>query len=225
MQTVGVYAATLVKLHNGMHDLTSFEAAKSKLNSHLDVFVYAHNYITVTAPPTTEEHIAWHTIVPFDVAYLLHDVPSIRQSSLASFIAEFESAAQVVLTLPISECTLENRYLYFLIANQDTIHDALEESMQLRHLALTAEFSSFSGLVRCLCTDAIAHGLAVTGFDCRVLALVCPLPRLLVVNTWLYRSTCWQCACSSPTSCSSLCPLQSRYELLALGFQLEYVCV
>ena len=139
--------ATLIKIHSGMHDLTTFDGAKSQLFAHLDTFIAAHDYVTVTAPPTTEEHMAWDTTVPFDVHFLLNGEVSERQSSLASFIAEFVSAVQVVLTLPVGDCSMENRYVYYVLANQNALHDALEKSMQLRHESLYNEFSSFSGLV------------------------------------------------------------------------------
>ena len=140
--------STLVKVHSNVHDLTTFDGAKGKLQAHLDLFIAAHDYITVTAPPTSDEQIAWHTTLPFDVSYLLNGEPTVRQSTLASFVAEFVSAAQVVLTLAVADCTLANRYVYYVLANQDTLHDALENSMELRHQSLVDTFASFSGLVR-----------------------------------------------------------------------------
>jgi hypothetical protein len=70
-----------------------------------------------------------------------------RNNTLAGAMSEFVSAVQVVVELPPANCTMESRAVHYIIANHDTLNEALQSSLELRYLDFRARFSTFSALV------------------------------------------------------------------------------
>ena len=56
---------------------------------------------------------------------------------------------QVVLRLPVANCTMANRHVFFIMANRHEMHEALHHSLDYRADRYVSEFSSFSMLVGC----------------------------------------------------------------------------
>ena len=52
-----------------------------------------------------------------------------RNSTLASALAEFVAALQLVLKLPVARCTATNRYIHFVLRNRSQIHEGLHSSL------------------------------------------------------------------------------------------------
>jgi hypothetical protein len=169
---------TLRKHNLGLHEVVPFEGTKARLASFLDDFLAAHDVVTVQNPPMTPDHIAWNQDQLFDVMYLLRGEPRMRQSTQIAFTAEYVSNLQVVLNLSVADCTMENRFIYYVLANHDALHDVYEEGMHLRFQKLLADNSSFNLTVRlCLAVALAAHmsqgtrcvrlAAAHAGIDCR----------------------------------------------------------
>jgi hypothetical protein len=66
-------------------------------------------------------------------------------------MSEFVSAVQVVVELPLANCTMESRFVHYIIANHDVINKALQASLDLRYQNFQDRYSKFSTLV-CACS-------------------------------------------------------------------------
>ncbi len=55
---------------------------------------------------------------------------------------------QVVLSLAVDSCTMDNQFVYFVIANHDTLHNILSESARLRYDELVHSFEAIDYTVR-----------------------------------------------------------------------------
>ncbi len=55
---------------------------------------------------------------------------------------------QVVVELAPSNCTMDSRFVYFIVANHDVLNDALQASLALRYQDFYNRYSTFSALVR-----------------------------------------------------------------------------
>jgi hypothetical protein len=71
-----------------------------------------------------------------------------KSTTLSGALSEVVSSAQVVQELPLANCTMDSRFVYYIINNFDTIHTALQQSLDLRSQGYQKEFSEYSPLVR-----------------------------------------------------------------------------
>ncbi len=58
------------------------------------------------------------------------------------------SSVQVVVELAPSNCTMDSRFVYFIVANHDVLNEALQASLALRYQDFHNRYSTFSALVR-----------------------------------------------------------------------------
>ena len=135
----------------GLHEVATFNSTKVQLQRYLQDFIFAHDVVMVQYPPVSPVHIAWNQEQTFDVQYLLYGEPMVRQSTQIAFTSEFVSNVQVVLNLSVEDCTMSNRFVYYVIENHDGLHDVYEQSMRLRFSKFNSDYSSFSGMVRGRC--------------------------------------------------------------------------
>ena len=147
-QNIATEVETLIKHNMGLHEVATFNSTKVQLQRYLQDFIFAHDVVMVQYPPVSPVHIAWNQEQTFDVHYLLYGEPMVRQSTQIAFTSEFVSNVQVVLNLSVEDCTMSNRFVYYVIENHDGLHDVYEQSMRLRFSKFNSDYSSFSGMVR-----------------------------------------------------------------------------
>jgi hypothetical protein len=70
-----------------------------------------------------------------------------KSATLSGALSEVVSSAQVVQELPLANCTMDSRFVYFIVNNFDTIHSALQQSLNLRSRGYQKRFSEYSPLV------------------------------------------------------------------------------
>ena len=147
-QSMASEVITMVMANQGLKDLESVAAAQAHLSALLDDFVAARQVVTMQYPPVTPEQREWELNTPFDVEYMLNGVPSVRQATQLDYAAEFISMIQIALNMSVDEFTMDNRVVYYIVQNDDTLHDTFETSMDLRFEKFSADYSTFGGLVR-----------------------------------------------------------------------------
>ena len=146
-QSMASEVITMVMANQGLKDLESFAAAQAHLSALLDDFVAARQVLTMQYPPVTPEQREWELNTPFDVEYMLNGVPSVRQATQLDYAAEFISMIQIALNMSVDEFTMDNRVVYYIVQNDDTLHDSFEQSMLLRFDKFNADYSKFSSTV------------------------------------------------------------------------------
>jgi hypothetical protein len=137
-----------VKHSQGLWDSQSFDETKRLLVSSLDSFVEAHQQVTSTFAPTTPYQQWWNTANMFPVSLLQNGEPVTRNNTLNGIVSETISSAQVIVSLAQSNCTMDNKFVYFVVHNYGVVHDALQANIRLRFEKYYQDFSTFGGTVR-----------------------------------------------------------------------------
>ena len=147
LQSFGRIIHTMVKHNQGMHEVISFAEANAQLAGLLNEFLSARELIAVQYPPETAEQIAWEQTELFPVVYLLNGEPQERQATQIDYVSEFVSMVQIALNMSVDEFTMDNRVVYYIVQNDDTLHDSFEQSMLLRFDKFNADYSKFRSTV------------------------------------------------------------------------------
>ena len=147
VQTIAITVLDVVKINAGIHNVSSFEALQGSMATLLQQLLDDRQTVAVDNPPSSAPQRQWELDTMFDISYLLHGDVLTRQASQVNFVSEFVSMVQVALTMALPEFTMDNRAVYFIVENDDALHQSMEGSMALRFDALRAEYSSFDGSV------------------------------------------------------------------------------
>ena len=118
------------------------------MQSDLAAFEAVHLALTVDSPPTSAYYQWWILEHDVSVTYLQSQSTSVVNSTVSNLISEFISSVQVVLSLTAANCTLNNNFMYFVIANHDVAHEVLQKGVELRLEILRDYFSTINYTVR-----------------------------------------------------------------------------
>ena len=125
----------------------TIQQAKAALSVDLDRIVAAHQFVSSTYPPNTPYMQWWNTGNLFPFVQLQNGGSVTRNNTLAGGVSEFLSSVQVVLSLPIENCTLDNKFVYYITENAELMTSALQTSVRLRFEKYASDFAVFNAKV------------------------------------------------------------------------------
>jgi hypothetical protein len=163
----------MMKQHQGLHDLLTFEQSKARLRSLLSEFIAAREMVAVQHPAQSPEQLHWEQLEQFPLKYMLNGRPTERFATQVDFASEFVSSVQILLNMSVSEFRHDNRMVFFVLSNDDTLHTIMEGSMQLRLAKFTQDFAVFSYTVIITCrqthvpSPCASHVCLRSPFACR----------------------------------------------------------
>ena len=141
----------LKQLQQGYEAMQTFDQAKALIASYLAAFITANDYTVSVFPPRTPYRLWWNTVNLFPTMQLQKSgTVVVRNNTLVSVVSEFISSMQVIMSLPVENCTMDNKFVYSVVTNHDQVLSALETNLQLRYQKYSDDYSTFSPTVRIL---------------------------------------------------------------------------
>ena len=138
----------LKQLQQGQEAMQTFDQAKALIASYLAAFITANDYTVSVSPPSTPYMLWWNTVNLFPTMQLQKSgTVVVRNNTLVSVVSEFISSMQVIMSLPVENCTMDNKFVYSVVTNHDQVLSALETNLQLRYQKYSDDYSTFSPAV------------------------------------------------------------------------------
>jgi hypothetical protein len=139
---------SLIKVAQGINDRHSFADIKQQLRTHTALFISAFRFQTTDGKPSYPPHVALMQSTPLRVQQLENGVVVHVDTTLSGALSELVSSVQVVQELPVANCTMGSRFVFYIVANFDVFEVSLRRSLHLRYEDYENKFSVYSSLVR-----------------------------------------------------------------------------
>ena len=139
----------LRQLQQGEDTMQTFDQTKGLINSYLASFIAANDMTVTTYPHSTPYLLWWNTVNLFPTEQLQNTGTAVvRNNTLVSMVSEFISSMQVILGLPVQNCTMSDKFIYSVVTNYDVVRGALESNLEQRFEVYRDNYTTFSPTVR-----------------------------------------------------------------------------
>ena len=149
VQSIVEQTLVLEKHQRGLFDVVSFSDTITLMTSLLQSFDSINDDLASEPSPNGDYDGWWTVDTSTAVVYLENAHVLVKNMTRSNLVSEFVSSVQVVLSLPVANCTMANRFVFFVVTNADVMHDMFEASATMRYEELHTFYSQSTNMVRC----------------------------------------------------------------------------